>query len=74
MLQAIISNQALIREDIKNVHDEVKENREAINKNGQRITKVGIQIAELEDDTPTIREFDKLKQRVRKLEKRIATN
>lgn len=32
----------------------------------QRIDKIGLQVAKLEDDTPTIEEFDKLKNKVDK--------
>ena len=62
MLQAILDGQTSIKEDIKEVKIEVK-------KNGQRIDKIGLQLANLEDDAPTIGEFDNLEKRVSKLEK-----
>ena len=68
MLQAIISGQAQIREDIKAVHEEVKENTEGIEKNEKRIDKLGIQLSELSDDSPTIEEFDGFEKRVTTLE------
>jgi hypothetical protein len=34
----------------------------------KRINKIGLQVASLEDDAPTIEEFDKLEKRVTKLE------
>ncbi|MCL4390316.1 MAG: hypothetical protein M1484_04190 [Patescibacteria group bacterium] len=39
----------------------------------ERLDKLGEQIAELEDDTPTIKEFDDLKGRVEHLETRFAS-
>lgn len=50
ILQAILDGQVSIREDIKRVEKKVEEN-------GQRIDKLGMQIANLEDDAPTIEEF-----------------
>lgn len=38
-----------------------------------RIDKLGLQIANLEDDTPTIEEFDKLEKRVTKVEQKVAS-
>ena len=40
----------------------------------KRIDKLGLQIAHLEDDAPTIGEFDKLEKRVSKLEKPAVKN
>ena len=38
-----------------------------------RIDKIGLQLANLEDDTPTREEFDKLESKVIKIEKILAT-
>jgi polyhydroxyalkanoate synthesis regulator phasin len=38
------------------------------------IDKLGYQLAELTDDAPTIKEFDKLEKRVTKLEKTVTSN
>jgi len=65
ILQALLDGQTSIREDIKEVKEEVK-------KNSERIDKLGLQIANLEDDAPTIEEFDGLEKRVNKLEKEVA--
>ncbi|MEK7526097.1 MAG: hypothetical protein AAB546_01310 [Patescibacteria group bacterium] len=62
ILQSILDGQTSIREDIKRVEEKVEEN-------GARIDKLGLQIASLEDDSPTIEEFDNLEKRVKKLEK-----
>jgi uncharacterized coiled-coil protein SlyX len=39
----------------------------------KRIDKVGLQVARLEDDTPTVDEFDKLEHRVTKVEQKVAS-
>ena len=62
ILQSILDGRTSIREDIKRVEEKVEEN-------GARIDKLGLQIASLEDDSPTIEEFDNLEKRVKKLEK-----
>lgn len=67
MLQALLDGQTVIRKDIKEVKEEVK-------KNGARIDTLGLQIARLEDDSPTIEEFDKLEKRVSKLETQASKN
>jgi len=64
MLKILIDGQKSIRNDITEVKEEVK-------KNGTRIDKLGLQIARLEDDAPTIEEFDKLEKRVTKVERKL---
>lgn len=66
MLQTIVDGQTTIREDIKKVEKKV-------DKNGQRIDKLGSGLASLEDDAPTIEEFDNLGKRVGKLEKQASS-
>ena len=70
MLQLILDGQSSIRRDIKEVKEELKKTDEKLT---SRIDKLGLQIANLEDDAPTIEEFDGLEKRVRKLEKRAAS-
>ena len=38
----------------------------------KRVDKIGLAIARLEDDAPTIDEFDKLQARVKKVEQKVA--
>ena len=64
ILQAILDGQVAVREDLKRVEKKVEEN-------GTRIDKLGLQIANLEDDAPTIAEFDGLEKRVEKLESHV---
>lgn len=40
----------------------------------KRIDKIGLQVASLEDDTPTVEEFGKLEKRVTKVEIKVASN
>ena len=65
ILQSILDSQILIRKDIKEVKEEAKKTEERLT---GRINKLGMQLAILEDDTPTIDEFDGLEKRVTKLE------
>ena len=66
VLQAILDGQVKIREDLKRVEEKV-------DRNGQRIDKLGFQLANLEDDAPTLEEFDKLDRRVQKIENHFAS-
>lgn len=65
ILQSILDGQVSIRKDIKEVKVELKKTETRLT---TRIDKLGLQIANLEDDSPTIEEFDKLDKRVSKLE------
>ena len=65
-LKLILDGQEDIREDIKELGLKVENN-------GKRIDKLGLQIANLEDDAPTIQEFDKLEKRVKKIEVKVAS-
>ena len=40
----------------------------------KRIDKLGLQIANLEDDAPTVEEFSNLEKRVSRLEKKVLSN
>lgn len=66
LLQSIVDGQALIRGDIKEVKEEVKKTKTTLT---ERIDRLGLQLASLEDDAPTIDEFDRLEKRVKELEK-----
>ncbi|KKT67334.1 MAG: hypothetical protein UX25_C0052G0001 [Candidatus Woesebacteria bacterium GW2011_GWC2_45_9] len=70
MLQSILDGQTLIRKDIKGVKEEAKKTELRLT---ERIDKLGLQLANLEDDSPTIEEFDGLEKRVSKLEKHAAS-
>jgi len=52
ILQSILDGQTLIRTDIKEVKEEAKKTEERLT---GRIDKLGMQLANLEDDAPTIK-------------------
>ncbi len=70
ILQSILDGQALIRADIKEVKEEVKSTKTSLT---ERMDKLGLQLASLEDDSPTIDEFDNLDRRVKRLENQAAS-
>lgn len=65
ILQTIVDGQHQIRQDIKHLEKKVDNGFEKIT---GRVDKLGLQLAKLEDDAPTIEEFDNLEKRVTKLE------
>ena len=78
MLRAIINGQSAMKSELITRIDKVDKNLsgriDSLDKKIDgvekrltvRIDKIGIQVANLEDDTPTIDEFDKLKNKVDK--------
>lgn len=69
MLQSLLDGQAIIRKDIKEVNEEVKNMRGRL---AERIDKLGLQLARLEDDTPTREEFEGLEKKVTKIQHHLA--
>lgn len=76
ILQAILTGQSALKQDLSNQIkkvdvkiDRVEENlTKMIKKVDERVDKIGKQLAYLEEDAPTREEFDKLDDRVGKLE------
>jgi len=79
ILQAILDGQRSLKEELSGkidkvdikvdeVKGEIKETRSNLT---ERMDKLGLQIARLEDDAPTIEEFDDLEKRVSKLENQV---
>ena len=62
ILQMLLEGQSLIRREMK----------EGFEKVTNRMDKLGLQLAELEDDTPTIEEFEKLEKKVTKVQHHLA--
>jgi hypothetical protein len=71
MLQILIDGQKSIGDDIKKLDKKIDGVEERLTR---RIDKIGLGVARLEDDPPTIKEFDKLEKRVTKLETRFVKN
>jgi hypothetical protein len=69
MLQLLLDGQTKIRKDVKEVKEAVIKVDEKLTK---RMDNLGLQIANLEDDAPTIEEFEGLEKKVTKIQKRLA--
>ncbi len=68
MLQILIDGQTSIKEELKKGFKEVKEQLKKVN---DRLDSQGTSLAYLEDDAPTIKDFNNLKKRVRKIEIKV---
>lgn len=64
------SDIASLRSQINSLRKETKEGFETLTK---RVDQIGLQVARLEDDTPTREEHDNLEKRVVKLEQKMAS-
>lgn len=85
MLQAIINGQSTFRQEVLGKIDKLDQKLggridglegkiDQVEKNlTKRIDRLGKQIAYLEDDTPTREEFDKLENRVDKMEQKVVS-
>lgn len=74
MLQMVLDGQTLIRKDVANLDKKLSDRIGGVEKRlTERMDKLGLQLANLEDDAPTVEEFDKLNKRVSKVEQKIAT-
>lgn len=70
VLQVILNGQVSIKEDLKRMEKKVDNGFKEVN---ERIDNVGLTVANLEDDAPTVAEFDGLEKRVEKLEKQFVS-
>ncbi len=70
ILQSILDGQTSIRGDIKGLEKKMNDGFDKVN---SRLDKIGLSVAALEDDTPTIEDFNKLEKRVKRLEKQTAS-
>ena len=71
MLQAILDRVSLVDKKATSIEKQMKDGFQGVN---ERLDKIGKSVAYLEDDTPTIDEFNKLIRRVSKLENRVFRN
>lgn len=69
LLQSILDKVSTVE---KKVDTGFKNVNIRFDKTDERIDKLGLQLANLEDDAPTIEEFDGLEKRVKKFEKQSA--
>lgn len=87
MLRTIINGQSSIKSELlteikrmeKSLTEMIKQNSKEINenkiltkKNGKRLDMIGKTLAVLDDDAPTNEEFEELKTRVQKIERKMA--
>jgi hypothetical protein len=63
MLQTLIDGQVKIKKQMENGFKQLN----------ARLDTIGTDVAQLQDDAPTIEEFDKLSGRVEKVEKKLAS-
>jgi len=70
LIQAVLDKVTKIDEKVDSGFRDIK--KEVIN-NRKRIDRLGLGLAGLQDDAPTIEEFDNLEKRVGKFEKTIAS-
>ncbi|MFH1970956.1 MAG: hypothetical protein ABIJ05_01035 [Patescibacteria group bacterium] len=70
LIQAVLDKVIKIDEKVDRGFKDIK--KEVIN-NRKRIDRLGLDLAVLQDDAPTIEEFDNLEKRVGKLEKTVAS-
>jgi len=80
MLQTIINGQSAMKSELLGEIQKLdkkfdfkidslrKETKEGFEKLTERVDKIGLQVARLEDDTPTRDEFDDVDSRLKKLE------
>ena len=73
MLQLLLDGQSSIKKEMREGFKKVDDRFESLDsKLTKRIDKLGLQIANLEDDAPTIGEFEGLEKKVVKIQKRLA--
>jgi polyhydroxyalkanoate synthesis regulator phasin len=71
MLQSILNKVSSIDKKVDNGFKGVTEKFSETN---ERIDKLGLQLANLEDDAPTIEDFEKLEQKVVKIQNHLDLN
>ena len=71
LLQSILNKVSSIEQQVTSLGQKVEDGFKVVNK---RVDKIGLQLANLEDDAPTVEEFDVLEKRVRRLEKQAVVS
>jgi chromosome segregation ATPase len=70
MLRTIINGQSAMKSELLG---RISKLQTDMDKKFEAVDKLGLQIANLEEDAPTIEEFDKLEARVKKVEVKVAS-
>lgn len=70
ILQAILDKVTAIESKVNSLESRIESGFRAVT---ERLDKIGLGLAELEDDTPTVEEFNNLEKRVGKIEKKFAS-
>jgi len=81
MLKAIINGQSDLKQELFKKIDGVEERlggridkvEKKVEENTKRLDKIGLQLANLEDDSPTREEHDQLEERVGNIERQLTT-
>ena len=86
MIRAVINGQSAMKEElldrISNLDRKLSGKIDSLDRKidgveerlTERIDKIGLQVARLEDDTPTIQDFEKLESKVTKIQRQVAKN
>ena len=74
MLQAILDRIVVMNNEINSKLDKLDKKVDGVEQRlTERIDRLGSQLAYLEDDAPTNKEFNKLERRVSKIEKQLSS-
>jgi len=82
ILRTIMNGQSSMKSELlgkmtkleKKVDDGFEKVNERFNDAIKRIDKIGLQVAKLEDDAPTVEEFDNLVKKVEKVQQNLTSN
>ena len=82
ILRTIMNGQSSMKSELlgkmtkleKKVDDGFEKVNERFNDAIKRIDKIGLQVAKLEDDAPTVEEFDNLVKKVEKVQQSLTSN
>lgn len=71
MLQVVLDKVSSVDKKVVSLGEKMEKGFKVVN---GRLDKIGLSVAQLQDDTPTVKEFDNLEKRVGKIEKHISSN
>lgn len=80
LLELLVENQTTVQKnlnrmegDLSDIKNDLRRIEGKIDSNGQRLDTLGLQLAELEDDSPTRDEFELLEQKVSTLSTKVSS-